>query len=148
MKKISLIFFVLLLSTACTRDNVGDIENPDFLDITHETNFSLQTTEEIPYEIVNHSEETFYYHHLEYHVEENVDGEWNNLNLTTIPSQDLAGPTPLREGQAVENEARLVRGSDHIYEAGEYRLRFEGWFESNDEEDPEYVDFTIEFILE
>ncbi|MDN6294458.1 MULTISPECIES: immunoglobulin-like domain-containing protein [Alkalibacterium] len=147
MKKIPLLFFILFLSTACTRDTAGDIENPDFLDITHETTFSLQTTEEIPYEIVNQSDETFYFHHLEYHIEENVDGEWNNLDLITIPSPDLAGPTPLREGQSVAYEARLARGGDHTYEAGEYRLRFEGWFGSEEEETDSF-DFTIEFNLE
>lgn len=147
MKKIPLLFFILFLITACTRDTAGDIENPDFLDITHETNFSLQTTEDIFYEIVNQSEETFYYHHLEYHIEENVEGEWINMDLITIPSPDLAGPTPVRAGQAVENGARLVRGSDHTYEVGEYRLRFEGWFGS-EEEDTDSFDFVIEFTLE
>lgn len=148
MKKGPLLLFVLFLSTACTRDTAGDVENPDFLDITHETEFSLQTTEEIPYDIVNQSEETFYFHHLEYYIEENVDGEWIDLDLITIPSPDLAGPTPLEPEQTVGYSARLARGGDHRYEAGEYRLRFEGWFESSYEDDPDYVDFVIEFNLE
>ncbi|PRY75904.1 hypothetical protein [Alkalibacterium olivapovliticus] len=147
MKKLPLFFFILFLSTACTRDTAGDIENPDFLDITHETHFSLRTTEDIPYEIVNQSEETFYYHHLEYHIEEHVEGEWINLDLITIPSPDLAGPTPLEPGQTYGNAARLARGSDHTYEAGEYRLRFEGWFGSEEENTDSY-DFVIEFTQE
>lgn len=101
MTKILFLFLILFLSSACTRDTTGDVENPDFIDITHETSFSLQTTEEIPYEIVNQSEDTIYFHHLEYFIEENVDGEWVDLDLITIPSPDLAGPTPLEPGQTV-----------------------------------------------
>lgn len=148
MKKISLLFFILFLNTACSRNNAEDIENPDFLDITHEPHLSLQTTEEIPYEIVNQSEETFYYNHLEYYIEENVEGKWINLDLVTIPSPDAVGPTPLRTGQPFEYTANLVRGGDHTYSAGEYRLRFKGWFDSSDKENDDYINFTIDFTLE
>lgn len=147
MTKILFLFLILFLSSACTRDTTGDVENPDFIDITHETSFSLQTTEEIPYEIINQSEDTIYFHHLEYFIEKNVDGEWVDLDLITIPSPDLAGPTPLKPEQTVEYSARLARGSDHTYEAGEYRLRYEGWFGSEEEQSDSFA-FVIEFALE
>ena len=69
------------------------------------------------------------------------------MDLITIPSPDLAGPTPLKPEQTVEYSALLARGSDHTYEAGEYRLRYEGWFGSEEEQSDSFV-FVIEFALE
>lgn len=137
--------FAIFLISACSNNDTVEVNNPDFLEVK---NVSDTSSSELTFDIINTSNETFYFNHLEYRFIRNNNNNWVELSeLSNTQSLDLVGPTPVIPGETYSFTVPLNRNTSELLEMGPYGLLYEGSRDTDEDSNQETFDFYIEFNL-